>query len=195
MTLRPRHLALLVPFLLTGCPFHKKQAQPVQALAPAASTAPRPEPEHPQLPDSTTTIPPQPIKATADENLPAKPISHHRRQAPKPPQDATTAPAPASGATAPASGAAASDTPAVSAVGQLSTPDSSDLRHAVDESIASTDRGLNNIGRSLNDQDQKTAGQIREFLKKARDALKAGDVVGAHTLASKARVLLSELSQ
>jgi hypothetical protein len=83
----------------------------------------------------------------------------------------------------------------VSAIGQLSTGGPSDLLHAVQDSIASTERGLNNIGRSLNDQEQKTAAQIREFLKQAKDALNNNDVDGAKTLASKAKVLLSELNQ
>jgi hypothetical protein len=83
----------------------------------------------------------------------------------------------------------------VSAIGQISTGGPTDLRNSVDESITSTEHGLNNIGRSFNDQEQKTAAQIREFLKQARDALTAGDVAGAKTLASKAKVLLSELSQ
>jgi hypothetical protein len=50
------------------------------------------------------------------------------------------------------------------------------------------------LNRSLNDQEQKTAAQIREFLKQAREALASGDVDGAHTLAAKAKVLLSELA-
>jgi hypothetical protein len=61
--------------------------------------------------------------------------------------------------------------------------------------IATTERGLNGITRSLNEQEQKTAAQIREFLKQARDALSTNDVDGAHTLAVKAKVLLSELTQ
>ena len=185
MTLRAKHLALLVLFLLTGCIFHKKQPQPVQTLAPAASSAPKPEPEHPDLPASATTIPPQPIKTTADDNLPAKPISHHRRQPAKPTQQTANAPL----------AAPATETPSVRTIGQLSTGEPSDLRHSVEESIAATDRGLNNIGRSLNDQEQKTAAQIREFLKHAKEALTNNDIDGAKTLASKARVLLSELNQ
>jgi hypothetical protein len=61
--------------------------------------------------------------------------------------------------------------------------------------IATTERGLNGITRSLNEQEQKTAAQIREFLKQAREALATNDVDGAHTLAVKAKVLLSELTQ
>ena len=60
-------------------------------------------------------------------------------------------------------------------------------------SIAATERGLNGINRSLNDQEQKTAAHIREFLKQAKAALASGDVDGASTLAAKAKVLLTEL--
>jgi hypothetical protein len=182
MTLRPRHLALLVPFLLTGCIFPKKQVHPVQALAPSASSAPKPETVHPDLPDSATTIPSEPIESDADDSLPAKPFSHHPHQTAKPPASASPA-------------TQASDPPAVSAIGELSTGQPSDLLLFVRESIASTEHGLNNIGRSLNDQDQKTAAQIRAFLTQATEAVKAGDVDGARTLASKAKVLLSELNQ
>ena len=60
-------------------------------------------------------------------------------------------------------------------------------------SIESTEKSLNGITRKLNDQEQKTAAQIREFLKQAREALTAGDVDGARNLAIKAKVLLDEL--
>jgi spore germination protein YaaH len=83
----------------------------------------------------------------------------------------------------------------VSAIGQLSSGDSSDLRHQTIDSIAAIERGLNGINRSLGDQEKKTAAQIREFLKQARAALASGDVDGACTLAAKAKVLLGELSR
>jgi hypothetical protein len=67
------------------------------------------------------------------------------------------------------------------------------MRQTTDDSIASTEKALNGITRKLNDQEQKTAAQIHEFLKQARDALTSGDVDGAHTLALKAKVLLDEL--
>lgn len=69
------------------------------------------------------------------------------------------------------------------------------MRYETEQSIASVEHGLKDINRQLSDQDQKTATQIREFLKQARTALNAGDVDGAHTLALKAKVLLGELSQ
>ena len=183
MKSRAQHLALLTPLLLTGCIFHKKQPQPVQTLAPVTSTAPKPETTHPVLPYSAITIPPQPIKTDTDASIPAKPVSHHRHQSSKPPQQAATLPP------------AAADPPAVSAIGNLSTGEPSNLRNLVDDSISSTEHGLNNIGRSLSGQEQQTAAQIREFLKQAKEALAAGDVDGARTLASKAKILLSELNQ
>jgi hypothetical protein len=83
----------------------------------------------------------------------------------------------------------------VSAIGQLSSGDPSELQQRTINSIAATERGLSSITRQLSDQEQKTAAQIREFLKEAKAALASGDVDGAHTLAAKARVLLGELSQ
>jgi ribosomal protein S20 len=88
---------------------------------------------------------------------------------------------------------ASNGTPAVSAIGTLSTGDPPNMRQQTDDSIASTEKALNGITRRLNDQEQKTSAQIREFLKQARDALTSGDVDGAHTLALKAKVLLDEL--
>jgi hypothetical protein len=78
-------------------------------------------------------------------------------------------------------------------VGQLSTGDSTEQRREASDSLAATERGLNGINRSLNDQEQKTAAHIREYIKQARTALNSGDVDGASTLAAKARLLLGEL--
>jgi hypothetical protein len=83
----------------------------------------------------------------------------------------------------------------VSAIGQLSTGDEPDLRRQTVDSIAATERGLNGIGRGLNEQELKTAAHIKEFLKQARQALASGDADGAYTLAAKAKVLLNELRQ
>ena len=81
----------------------------------------------------------------------------------------------------------------MSAIGQLSSGDPADTRQQTDALILATERQLNGINRQLSDQDAKTAAQIREFLKQAREALTSGDIDGAHTLAIKAKVLLEEL--
>jgi ribosomal protein S20 len=85
--------------------------------------------------------------------------------------------------------------PEVSAAGQLSTGDSSDQGQQTSNSLADTEHKLNTLGRKLNDQEQKTSAQIREFVKEARAALNTGDVEGAKTLAQKAKVLLGELTK
>jgi hypothetical protein len=60
--------------------------------------------------------------------------------------------------------------------------------------IRATEKGVNSITRRLSDSETKTAAQIHEFLKQAREALTSGDVDGAATLAKKAKVLLAELN-
>jgi len=131
-----------------------------------------------ELPPSANTVAqPAPPPETKSSEQPAKPKppARHKKPAATPPQTPSNT--------------------GVSAIGQLSSGDSSDLRRQTANSIAATEHGLNNIGRRLNGQEEKTAGQIREFLKQARAALNSGDVDGAHTLAAKAKVLLSELSR
>ncbi len=108
---------------------------------------------------------------------PLKPPIKHKKPANKNPQQA------------------AIPNPGVSAIGQLSSGDPADFRRETEDLINATERGLKSLNRSLNDQEQKTAAHIRDFLKQARQALASGDVDGAHTLTAKAKVLLSELSR
>jgi len=113
----------------------------------------------------------------------AKPPVKHKKPAPAPPPAANTTQQASIGG------------PEVSAIGQLSSGEPSDLRLQTTKSISDTERGLSNINRELGDQEKKTADHIREFLKQAKAALNSGDVDGAATLAAKAKVLLGELSK
>ena len=61
--------------------------------------------------------------------------------------------------------------------------------------IDGTEKGLSELKRTLTTAEQETAVQIRTFLLKARQALAQGDLEGAHTLATKAKVLLDELTK
>ena len=173
--------AWLLPLLLTGC-FHKNNRAQVEPLAPPIEDAPlpKPVPSPTELPPPVITVPtqaPAPYTNPQPAQEPPKPPVKHR----KPPANSTQQ--------------ASIESPKVSAIGQLSSGDPADLRQQTVNSIAATERGLSSITRQLNDQEQKTAAQIREFLKQARAALASGDVDGAHTLAAKARVLLGELSK
>jgi hypothetical protein len=138
------------------------------------------------------TIPSQPIITAESAHLePARKVrAKHRNILNKNAQPTANPALPAVPSTPPAPG----ESPEVSAIGQLSSGDPADLRRETEESLAAIERGLNGIGRELNGQEEKTAAQIREFVKQARQALGSGDVDGAHTLAAKAKVLLNELA-
>jgi hypothetical protein len=81
-------------------------------------------------------------------------------------------------------------------IGQLTagpTQDTSGSRQQAATLIGSTQRGVNSL-RNLNGDQNKTVAQIRSFLDQAERALQNGDVDGAHTLATKAKTLLDELT-
>jgi outer membrane biosynthesis protein TonB len=180
MKLSARSVAWLLPLLLTGC-FHKTSQPPVQPLAPPIENVPQPKPAPTEPTPPAATVPNQTPAADANAQpkvAPKRPVRHKK---PAPPANTTQQ--------------ASNGSPGVSAIGQLSSGGAYDLRQQTLNSIRTTERGLNGITRGLNDQEQKTAAQIREFLKQARAALNFGDVDGAHTLAAKAKVLLGELSR
>jgi len=179
MRLPARSAAWLLPLLLAGC-HHKTQVAQHLPLAPAIEEPPPqlhlPPPNEIPPPEATAPVQ-QPAPVVAEPKEPEKKPSHRKKQANNNSQQASI------------------PSPAVSAIGQLTTGDPPDVRQQTDASIESTEKSLNGINRTLSDQEAKTAAQIREFLKEARAALLAGDVDGAHTLAVKAKVLLDELQQ
>jgi hypothetical protein len=188
MKLPARNVAWLLPLILTAC-FHKTNTSQSQPFAPPLSNVPKPATEPVDLPPSATTIPSQPIASDSQLQPAQKAPVRHRRQANRNSQPTAETPPPPAAVTQ----QAAVEPPAINAIGQLSSGDASDSRQQTLDSIASTERGLNGINRTLNDQEQKTALHIKEFLKQSREALSSGDVDGAKTLAAKAKVLLGEL--
>ena len=179
MKLGARSAAWLLPFLLTGCFHRKPQVAQNQPLPPPIedSTAPKPEPAPANLPPPAVMIPEQP--AQTQITPPAEPVKRPPKH--KKPANTNT------------QIAAAGTPPAVPAALNLGTGDPTNTRQQTDASIEQTEKTLNGITRKLNDQEQKTAAQIREFIKQAREELTAGDINGAHTLAEKAKVFLEEL--
>jgi hypothetical protein len=183
-----RSVAWLLPLLLTAC-FHKARPLNTQQYLPPPSAVPKPQVDAVELPPSATTIPSMPLTSDAGVDQAPKLPARRRRPVNKNAADTTQQAANI------APPAPVVETPAVSAIGQLSSGNSSDSRQQTLDSIAATERGLNGINRALSDQEQKTAAHIREFLKQAREALASGDVDGARTLAAKAKVLLGELGK
>jgi hypothetical protein len=187
-----RHLSWLVLALasmpmLQGCDQKAKAAQN-QTLAPPIEDAPPPKPAT----VSTADLPPPQVNQPAQQQAaapPPKPAETPKKPAhKKKPDSASQQPVQqaSNGSGTPAS---------VSAIGELSSAASGDQRTETEDSINATEKGLTAITRSLNDTETKTAAQIREFLKQAREALNTGDVEGAANLAKKAKVLLAELNQ
>ena len=175
MRLSAKSAAWLFLLFLTGCiHIHKTQVAQNQPLAPPIEETAPPKPEPASLPPPDVTIPAQAVPQIA---LPPEPVKRPPRHR-KPPANPQVA---------------SSGVPASSIIGQLSTGDPPNKRQQTDASIQSTEKNLNGITRKLNDQEQKTVAQIKEFLKQAKDALTSGDVDGAYTLADKAKVLLDEL--
>jgi hypothetical protein len=184
MKLPAKRVVWLLPLLLTGCfgiPFHRTRPQSPLALAPQVNRAEAISLAVIELPPEDTVIAAQAIYNMWVVSHPIVPPMRRRR--PPTANDATPEPAPPA------------NSPAVSAIGQLSSGDGEHFRQQTENSIADVERRLNGIHRVLSDPEQRTAGHIREFLKQARSALASGDVEGAHTLATKAQVLLTGLAE
>jgi outer membrane biosynthesis protein TonB len=188
MRIRVTHASWLVALLawlplMQGCD-QKAKAPQTQTLAPPIVDAPPSKPATVSTadlppPELGTPQPSQP--ATTDPNakpasLPKKP-SHKKTATPQQPTQEAANPA-----------------PSVSAIGELSGGASGDQRSQTEEMINATEKGVNSINRKLSDSEIKTAAQIHDFLKQAREALTSGDVDGAATLSKKAKVLLAELN-
>jgi hypothetical protein len=193
MKLHARNVVWLLPFFLTAC-FNKPHPQPVQQFAPPVSTVPKPPSLHPELPEAALAIPSEPLDNDTDAILEeaAKPVVRHRKPVAKAPTEGADNSPSAPGNTQQAE----NESGEVPAIGTLSSGDpsnTSDMRTETLTWIADTERGLKNIGRSLNPEEQKTVSQIRQYIKQARKALSSGDVEGAHTLAAKGKALLTEL--
>jgi len=188
---------MLLPALLVGCRHRTQVRPPAAAQAPAlplstvADNVPLYLPLAP-LPDISLAEPPPPeVKPKPHKE------SYHRKmrhvtipatpeeQPAKPPQ--------------PTPEQLANGVPTdISPIGQLSAAGEStniERRRQIVDEINATEKSLNDIKRPLNKEEQTTATQIRTFLTKAKDALTRADLDGAHTLVTKARVLLNEIAR
>lgn len=182
MTFRVSHGYWLLPIcLLMGC-VHKPTPPPPQTLAPVVQEQPKPTPDE----DVSKNLPPPVLGDVTPTPAP--------QSAPEPPPEPVKKPMHKAKKLNPATEAENATTPSVSAIGQLSSGGSGDQRTQTINSIAAIEKKLNGITRSMSAGEQRTATQIREFLKEAKDALASGDMDGAHTLTEKAKILLSELN-
>ncbi len=186
-------LLLCCLLLLSGCHRHAKQ---VFALPPAPpEIAPVmvsvPPPTHPTEPlpapiKPVVTVAPPPEK-------PAKKPSRIRRVPP-----ATTAiQPPASGLPAPAQTASAATPPAAPPIslGQLSAggETAGNLRQQTIDLIHSQTQRVSGLQNAFVNEHKDDVEQTRLYIRQAQESWNTSDVEAAHTLATKAKVLLDDL--
>ncbi len=185
----------LLAFFCIGCGAFRK-SPPSQAQAPPLQTGKgtisSPDTTKPPVASSPLSSPLPPTSAQTVPPLPPPPpprkARHRVKSAPKPAENTAQA------ATPPAQVEQVGASP----IGQLTTGDSAmgeRTKHETADLIAETQQGLSGIKRSLSDDEKVTVAQIRTFLGQAEQALANGDTDGAKTLATKAKLLLDELTK
>jgi hypothetical protein len=186
--------------LLTGCGPKK----PVAMVSPAveapelppsrmAQALPLVPPPFPPVNQTTvkldTTTPPE-VKPEVATERPQKPPKHHVKPASDETKASSTPPP------TPTAQVATVQPPEQSPIGQLSESAVGPVnRSAISTRIDSTENGLNSIKRTLNSDEQKTVTLIRQYITRARDALKVDDLDGADKMSSKAQQMLQELTK
>lgn len=186
-----RRIAWILPLLLSSCVHNSKTALNQPPLAPPIEDTPLPKP------DSAPANLPPPVISLPDKSANTTPPPAAKPDTPAPAPKRKKSKNPPTQAPSQTTEQASNASPEVPAIGpgSLSSGAPADLKNETQNMISDTERGLNGINRKLNDTETKTYAQIREFLKQAKSALSTNDVVGAHGLAQKAKVLLTELSQ
>jgi outer membrane biosynthesis protein TonB len=206
-------LALLA-VLSTGC--HHNNAPPAQAQAPPLQTGKGTlsKPQTTQQAEKKDKPLASPLPQPSAQSVPIPPpttkkVKHKVKPPPKPADSAQTQGATVSGGTPaqPASTTAQSVPPdqqaaapggAASPIGQVTIGDSAmgeKTKKDTADLINGTEQGLNGIKRSLSTDEKSIAAQIRNYLKQALQALDNGDTDGAHNLATRAKLLLDELTK
>ena len=215
---------LVLSLALSGCAsLHKRPvaAAPPAPDVPELSQSPLYSPE---MSENAPRVPDLPATSEAAVVKPAPPPQkpHHTKKpkTSKPVENTTTA----AGATvAPSTAASVADntpTPpatverkppvtqasvavpgapaAASPIGDLTTgsaADAAQTSHQAEDLIRTTREGVQGIKRPLSSDEKKTVAEIWAFLDRAQQALKNGDTDGANGLATKAKLLLDELTQ
>ena len=179
--------ALLLCAMLAGC-HHQQKVPPLspQARTPDIYVAP-PSPD--KLPPMASAPPPvisDTKPAVAEEVKPKKktkktPTVNATNTPPPAALTATPEPPPAEtaklGALAPEGGA------------------NPQQQQEVAGKIAAVEKRVNDLPAAVVDKEQKQIAKVRLFLKEASDALKGGDVEGAKILATKADLLVDDVSK
>lgn len=166
---------------LSGC--RHKVTLPVlpQVLTPVELVS-IPEPPLPMIDSPEIEMPPMPIAAAG---------AHPRRERKRTVAAKTLTPT----QTSPEPEASAAEEAA--SIGALSTGGDSNPRSQQEaaEMIASNEKRLNGFSAQTVESQKAQISKVRNFQKQAQDALTSGDVEGAKTLATKAKLLLDDIEK
>jgi hypothetical protein len=213
-------LATLLLLGIAGCAntFHHRKVALAPALPPEPpelSQSPLYSPEMSENNPKLPSLPPVVMREVA-EAPPPEPQKPHKTRKRPPASTAKANEADSSTTTGTAAGGEAesqqsgaekkapdtqahlADAPAASPIGELTAGDSASAAQTsrqAEDLIKTTQDGVDKIKRALSTDEKKTVAEIGAFLKKAEQALANGDVDGAYGLATKAKLLLDELTQ
>jgi ribosomal protein S20 len=165
---------------LSGC-LHRRAQVPVlpAVLEPVALVTVPPPEDEPMLTPPEITLPPTPVAAAA-----ASPRRERRHIVPK-----TTAAVPDETAPAPMT-----DTVAI---GELTAGGAANpqAQQGAADLIASIEKRLNTLSAQTIRRQRTQINKVRNFQRQAQEALNSGDIEGANTLATKAKLLLDDLEK
>ena len=153
-------------------------SQPMELVMVPSATLPMIEPIHPHLP-------PVPIASAAAHPRPRRRKSSAIVSAPTSPQGMDTPESPAQ---------TAAEVTAIGALSSGGDPNSHAQQEAADL-IGSIDRRLNALPVQKAEAEKAEVSKIRNFQRQAQEALTSGDLEGAKTLATKAKLLLDDLEK
>ena len=177
-------MTCLLSLGLSGCR-HKLVVPPLPAITQPVELVTPPPPNQPQMVEvPQIAMPAVPVAANG-----GRPRRERRKTAK--PSAATPAP------TEVASAEPAAPSPEETAIGALSTGGDSNPRvlQEVADLIASIDKRLNALSSQKAEEEKSQISKIRNFQRQAQEALTSGDAEGAKTLATKAKLLLDDLTK
>ncbi|QHS51503.1 hypothetical protein [Edaphobacter sp. 12200R-103] len=170
---------------LTGCR-HKPVLPPLPPVIQPMAVLRLPEPDPPpMIPPVQVELPPVPMASGAT------PHRERRRRPSGSSATASSAATPPPDTTTPAAPAEADPIGSLSLGGEASPR----AQQEAADMIASIQNRLSNLSASKVRQERSQVSRIRNFRRQAQDALSSGDVEGAKTLATKARLLLDDLEK
>lgn len=183
-------VSFLLTFAIAGC--HRKVERampPPQAQAPAIIPLPTLPPliVEPVLLAQSAPVPAAPPAEAPPPTKHAAKV-HHRRMSTKAETEGESA----------THASAASTAPATTIIGQLSADDAAATPSDVAQTkhlIDATENKLKKLSTKQQTEHKDAVAQVASFLSQARQALNMNDVVGAQTLANKAKILVDELSK